>query len=165
MPLTLTQFQTIKVWLLANAGSLNDQQAADALNADATPPYYIYKISLPVEEVMSNGFDWTRVDNLSVGKARIWEWMTRARQVDGVDVIDPSKPHVRAGINETWKGTAADLAVRAVVYTHVYEAASVTEKLLATGLGVVPDANGEGPGTPGFVGTITPQDVVDAYNS
>src|SRR5436190_4248181 len=54
-------------------------------------------------------FDWTRVDNLSVGKARIWEWM-----FDNTSkIINPGLANIRAGIDAVWVGTAADLAVRA----------------------------------------------------
>lgn len=163
--LTTAQLQTLKTWLLANMGNMSEQQTAAALNSAASPAYQIYRTEVPVAEVMLNGFDWTRVDNLSVGKARIWEWMTTAKRVNDAYVFDPSKTNIRAGINETWKGTAADLAVRAAVYLHCFRAATVAEKLFATGTGSAADANGDGPGVASFTGEITPQDVIDALNS
>lgn len=166
MILTTAQLQTLKTWLQANAGSLNDQEAADALNAPATPGYVVYRSSVLVSEVMLNGFDWTRVDNLSVGKARIWEWLTRAKQVGQQFVFDPSKPNIRAGINATWVGTQADLNVRAAVYVHCTRNATVAEKLLKTaGNGISPDGSGDGPATMGAEGPVTVQNVVDAHNS
>ena len=144
MNLSLAQLQTLKVWLVANAGSMNDQEAADALNAEASPTFNIYRTVVSVGEVMLNGFDWTRVDNLSVGKARIWEWMTTAKEINDEFVFDPSKSNIRAGINETWKGTAGDLAVRAAVYLHCFRAATIAEQLFATGAGTAPAEDGVG---------------------
>lgn len=99
----------------------------------ATPEFIVWRTSVTKDEIMQNGFDWVRVDNLSVGKARIWEWLfdNQAR------TFNPSKVNVRAGIDETWKGTAADLAVRAAVYAHCKRAANVLEKLFAAGTGTV----------------------------
>ena len=161
--LTLQQKQTIKTWLLANAAELNDQEAAAALNATASPAFKVYRTSVPMSEIMLNGFDWTRVDNLSVGKARIWDWMVNADPI--AHTIDPSKPNIRAGINAVWVGTAPDLAVRAAVYLHCARDASVGEKLLASGAGTAPAADGSGPATMGFAGLFTADDVVDCYNS
>lgn len=93
----------------------------------------VWKTSLQLEEITSNGFDWVRVDNLSVGKARIWEWMFGSEDKS----INPSKPNIRAGIAEVWKGTAADLAVQAVVLGHCKRPATRIEALFATGLGTV----------------------------
>ena len=121
------------------------------LNKPATPAFIVWRTSVQVEEVMRNGMDWTRVDNLSVGKARIWDWMTR------LGTLDPSKSNIRAGIDATWVGTAADLAVRAVVYTHCKRSATVVEKVLAAGAGTTAD-----PATMTFEGDIGYADVQDA---
>lgn len=167
--LTLTQKQAVKAFIVANPGifqTLNDQQSADYFNQPASPTFFVYRTEVPVGEVMLNGFDWTRVDNLSVGKARIWEWMTTAKKVNDEFVFDPSKLNIRNGINETWKGTAADLLVRDAVYAHCQRAATVAEKLLvSTGAGTTIDGNGTGPATMGFEGMLTAQDVVDSLNS
>ena len=74
-------------------------------------------------------FDWTRVDNLSVGKARIWD------QMFSVGNINAANANIRAGIDATWVGTAADLAVRVAVYAQCKRFASKFEKLYATGTG------------------------------
>lgn len=164
MSLTTGQLQTLKTWLLANATQINEHQAAEALNTDADPVFYVYRTTVPMSEIMLNGFDWTRVDNLGVGKARIWEWMVDADPVNRA--IDASKSNIRAGINAVWTGTAPDLAVRAAVYLHCQRPATVAEKLLITGgAGTACDANGAGPATMGFEGDVSSQDVIDAYNS
>lgn len=104
---------------------------AEAYKASASGEWIVWKTSVVLYEIMQNGFDWARVDNLSVGKARIWEWMfdNEAR------TCNPARPNVRAGIDATWVGTAADLAVRAAVYTHCKRQANRLEKLLSTGTG------------------------------
>jgi hypothetical protein len=128
-------------------------EVAAALNALASPAYSVWRTDVTLEEVMRNGFDWARVDNLTPGKARIWDWMTRQ------GTIDASKPNVRAGIDATWVGTAADLAVRAAVYTHCNRSATVAEKLFATGAGTTAS-----PSTMAFEGLVTYMDVYQARN-
>ena len=118
--------------------------------------FIVWRTSVDQDEIMQNGFDWTRVDNLSVGKARIWEWLFS----NGGRIINPAKLNVRNGIDATWTGTAADLAVRAVIYTHCKRPANVIEKLLATGTGT--DVS---PATMGFEGVVTDTDVQQAMQS
>lgn len=129
----------------------NDNGLTDWCNA--TTSYIVWRTSVPLEEIMRNGMDWTRVDNLSVGKARIWDWLSR------LGTINPSQVNVRAGIDATWVGTAADLAVRAAVYTHCKRAATWAEKRFASGTGS--DAV---PGTLTFDGTLQQSDVSAALN-
>ena len=141
MALTPQQLATLKADVLANgdtAALYNDGNLsglADLYNADASPDYIVWRSKVTQDEIMLNGFDWTRVDNLNAGPARVWEWMFSNQSRS----IDPSKPNVRAGIDAVWKGTAADLAVRAAVYVHCKRKARRLEKLFATGAGT--DAN------------------------
>jgi hypothetical protein len=102
---------------------------ADYYNTQATPDFTVWKSLVTRDEIMQNGFDWTRVNNLSANTARTWEWMFES------GTVNPSKANVRAGIEETWKGTAPDLAVRAQVYVHCKRFASRIEKLFAAGTG------------------------------
>lgn len=164
--LTPTQLQTLKAAILADpilAAFPSDPDSAFAiaalLNQPAVPDFFVWKSFVSQDEIMLNGFDWTRVDNLSVGKARIWEWMFK-----NTGGIDPAKPNIRAGIDATWVGTAADLAVRAVVYTHCQRLATRAEKLFATGAGTTV-TNGTGPATMGFEGFLNYQDVDTARRS
>lgn len=158
MNLTPEQKQTLKTWLLANAQMMNDQEAADALNATASPDFWVWRTSVTQDEIMQNGFDWTRVDNLSVGKARIWEWLFNNQN----RAFNPAKANVRAAIDATWVGTAADLQQRAAVYAHCRRRATLAEKLLASGTGTT-----EAPATMGSVpeGQLSAQDVIDAYGA
>lgn len=124
-------------------------------NAPASPTFYVYRPSVTADEIMQNGFDWVRVDNLSVGKARIWEWMFDNQS----RAIDAGKGNVRAGIVECWKGTAADVAVRVAVFSHCQRAASRVEKLFATGNGTTISETGNGPGTLAVIGPISIDDI------
>ena len=116
----------------------------------ATPDFIVWKSSVTQDEIMQNGFDWTQVDNTTVGKARIWEWLFASES----RAINPSKANIRAGIAEAWKGTSAMLAVRAAIYTHCKRAASRIEKLLAAGTGTDAD-----PATMAFEGAIPESEI------
>ena len=124
------------------------EQIANAYNLPASPEFVVWKSSVDVDEIMRNGMDWTQVDNLTVGKARIWDWMTR------LGSFDASKTNIRSGIEAAWAGTAQMLAVRAIVYTHCKRAATRGKKLLSTGTGTT-----AAPATMRFEGAMTYQDV------
>lgn len=136
MALTAQQKVTLKAHIEATPdlnqlyvdGNLDGLAAL--LNTIASPAFIVWKSLVSRADIMQNGFDWVRVDNLSVGKSRIWEWL-----FEDTGAINPSKPNVRAGIDEVWKGTQADLDVRAAVYVHCKRSASRIEKLFATGTG------------------------------
>jgi hypothetical protein len=102
---------------------------AAAYNVIAAPAWTVWRTGVTRQEILQNGFDWTRLDNLSVGKARVWADIF----VDGT--INPSKPNVRVGIDSVWVGTAADLAVREAVYGHCKRAATRGQKVFSTGTG------------------------------
>jgi hypothetical protein len=158
MQLTTAQQTTLRNFVLAdpvfsvqpqtNSGALF---IAEALNQPTEPAFIVWRTSVSVDEIMRNGIDWARVDNLSVGKARIWDWMSR------LGSFDASKPNVRAGIDACWVGTAADLAVRASVYVHCKRTANGVEKLLATGTG-----SNAVPAVASAEGTLSYLDVVQA---
>lgn len=119
-------------------------------NEPKEPNIIVWRTSVTQDEIMQNGFDWVRVDNLSVGKARIWEWMFN----NEARAINPSKPNVRAGIDEVWKGTTADLAVRAAVYVHCKRPATRGEALFLQGTGTT-----ESPETLTWEGQIADYDI------
>jgi hypothetical protein len=159
--LTPTQKTTLKAYIQADlelaawyATGRMAEEVANALNLPATPEWIVWKSAVDPVEVMKNGMDWTRVDNLTVGKARIWDWLTN------LGSFDASKPNIRAGIDASWVGTAADLAVRATVYTHCKRAATRAEKALSTGTGTTAS-----PATMGFEGALTYSDVDAAMQS
>lgn len=161
--LTLTQKQALKADIIAAAEQACVDLEASPTNTDlafavaalyvqpAAGTWIVWKTNVTRKEVLQNGFDWTRLDNLSVGKARIWSDIF----VDGA--LDASRPNVRTGIEAVWVGTQADLDVRAAVYVHCKRQATRIEKLLSTGTGT-----SAVPATMGFEGSISYQDVLDA---
>jgi hypothetical protein len=161
MMLTTAQLQTLKAAIEAdpvlNALPNNTDSAfeiAAQFNTEASPTFVVWDTRVSVDEIMRNGMDWARVDNLTVGKARIWDWLGR------LGTFDASKANVRAGIDAAWAGTAADLAVRAAIYVHCKRNATRVEKVLATGTGS--DAS---PATMTFEGSLSYQDAFNARNS
>lgn len=181
MPLSNSQLATLKADIAANTNTIPvgrpfagtqinalpntpDANFEIALwyNQTASPAYKVYREQVPMAEIMLNGFDWTRVDNLSVGKARVWDWMFNA---SAGQTVDPSKPNVRSGINSVWVGTQADLNVRAAVYLHCFRDSTWAEKLLkSSGNGSACDQNGDGPATLGYRFPLNRDDVESARN-
>ncbi len=161
MALSVEQLATLKAAIAAdpvlNALPNNTDSAfeiAYQMNLPASPDFIVWKSNVSVDEIMRNGMAWDRVDNLTVGKARIWDWMTR------LGTFDASKANIRAGIDAAWVGAAADLAVRATVYTHCKRKATRCEKLLASGTG-----SNASPATMTFEGNLSYQDAFNARNS
>jgi hypothetical protein len=136
MALTLDQKTALKAAIVAdevlNALPNNSDTAitiAQAFNLPASPDWWVWRTAVTRKEILQNGFNWTRLDNLSVGKARIWQDIF----VDGE--LNPSKANVRTGIEAVWVGTQADLDQRAAVYIHCKKLASRVQKLFSTGTG------------------------------
>lgn len=158
MALTPAQLTALKNAINANptwAAQPNNSDGAYAikeeLNLPAVPTFIVWKTSVSWDEIMENGMDFTRVDNLSNGsKYRIWEWLFK----NSKNAINPSRLNHRAGIDASWGGTQADLAVRAAIYVHCKRPATVAEKLFATGTGS--DAS---PATMAFEGAVSYQEV------
>lgn len=156
--MTPEQLTKLKDEILAdntlNSQPMNSDGAyniAVELNKLASPDFIVWKTDVSVDEIMRNGMDWARVDNLSVGKARIWDWLGR------LGTFNAAKLNVRAGIDAAWVGTAADLAVRAAIYVHCKRKARRIEKILATGTG-----SDVSPATMTFEGDLSYQDVESA---
>jgi len=156
MALTSEQLQLLKADILADSSFIGkfDDEIAGIYNQVAVPDFHIWKSDVDPVDIMKNGMDWTMIDNLTVGKARIWEWMTK------LGTFDASKPNIRAGIDAAWVGTAAMLAVRAQIYTHCNRVATRGEKVLATGTGTTAS-----PATASFEGQLTYHDIELARTS
>lgn len=133
-----------------------DTAVAIALNTVAVPVFIVWRSSVTQDEISQNGFTWTEVDNLSVGKARIWEWLF----ANTAAAFNPSKANVRAGIIECWSGTAGKVAVQAAVFVHCKRSGTRGEKILATGTGT--DLS---PAVMGFEGPLRYQDIEAARTS
>ena len=99
------------------------------LNADTSPPLVVWRSSVGRVEIQQDNFDWTQLEALTEGAARVWSDLF----VDGV--INPSKLNVRVGIDSVWKDSAESLAVRDTIYAHCKRTASRAEKAFSTGVG------------------------------
>ena len=126
--LTTQQAATLKAFILADPvlstfpmNSDGSYAIADLLNKPAEPAFIVWKTGVSIDEIMRDGMDWAHVDNLSVGKARIWDWLGRL----GVINASVSADLARAGY----------VVVRAAIYVHCKRSATVLEKLFATGAG------------------------------
>lgn len=168
MTLTGPQLATLKAAILANPTwaalpntSDGNFDLAVLLNQPAVPAFFIWRSKVTVDEIMTNGFDWTRVDNLTVGKARIWDWMTQ------LGTINPSQANVRAGVEACFSVQAGDQPNRQAIYDHAQRLATAVEKIFAMGTGATSNDHGVGPGTvaPELEGPINPQLVGQARNS
>ena len=164
MALTLEQLQTLRTAIdgdPALAAFPNNPdgafEIAAALNFPASPDFFIWRDSVPISEIMGNGFDWTLVDNLTAGKSRIWEWMTQ------LGVINPVQANVRAGIIASISGTGAAFpTMRTAIFGHCQAKASRFEKLFATGSGISATDQGVGPATAVVKGPLSYTDVMAA---
>jgi hypothetical protein len=162
MALTNEQLATLKAAIAAETDpdfvqartDGNNAAIANFYNEKATPNFIVWKTGVTEAEILRNGMEWTRVDNLGVGQARIWEWMFKFGS------IDASKDNIRAGIDAVWVGTQADLNVRTAVYVHCKRTATRGEKLFSTGTGS--DAS---PAKVSFEGNLSSQDVLEARMS
>lgn len=155
MPLTTEQLAIVKADILADpvlsAFPLTSDGAlaiAAIYNGQPAAAFVVWRTMVPIEEIIANGFVWTAVDTLSAGKARIWDWMREP------GYINPSKANVRQGLQDAFGTTQPNIA------KHLKRAASRIEKLLATGTGTVGN-----PGTMGFEGPVTYQDIEQARAS
>ena len=118
---------------------------AEALKANASPDFIVWRTSVSAEEIMSNGFIWTAVDALTAGKARIWDWMTR------YGTINPSKLNVRQGMADAF-GAASAMATG--IMPHLKRNANILEKLFATGTGTTAS-----PATMTIEGSLSYQEI------
>jgi hypothetical protein len=140
--------------IVAARDTRNDTETARLYNLPST--FIVWKTMLSRLEAMGDGFDWTQVDNLTNGQARIWDYLFDNNE----RMLNPSDPSQRAAISECWKGTGAKVANATFVLGQSKGAATVGEKVFATGTGTT-----QTPGTYGsFTGDVTTTDVGRALN-
>ena len=164
MALTTEQSAALKAFIAADPTLSLIPKTADGafdiaaqLNRPASPVFHVWRTAVNIADIMQNGFDWTRVDNLTIGKARIWEFMTAA------GTLNPSRPTVRAGFEACFSVEAGDGTTRQAIYDHCARPATRAEKLYATGTGAAPTHHGIGPATLVFEGNLIYQDVLEAW--
>lgn len=126
------------------------------LNQNPGTNFVVWKTSVSRDECLGDGFDFTQVDNLTVGQARIFEWLFD----NSGQRMNPAEAGKRAAIGEVWKGTAGKVAVGTYLTTLFKRNASRVEKYLATGTGT--DGS---PATMTFEGKVSFSDVEQAIDS
>lgn len=135
MNLTGEQFTAVINYILADPvlGALDRHNSelafntiAPALNTEYSPAFWVWTDCM-VQEIIENGFIWTDVDTLTVGKARIWEWMSASNKG-----IDGRKANVRQGLKDAFGNGSA---LYNAVISHLKRKVSVAEKIFATGTG------------------------------
>lgn len=137
---TQAQLNIIKADMLTHAEldaarlAGDDTTLAAYYNTIASPAFTVWRTNVSLDEIQANSaFDWALVDNLTVGKGRIWEWMFNNQATS----INPSKSNVQAGISACWVGSAPLVAVRDAILLQCKRSATRLEKLFATGTGTV----------------------------
>lgn len=157
MALSAAQRTTLAAHIRANTdpdvvaalATRNDTELTRLYNLDSG--FYAWRPSIDVDEYRE-ALDWTEVDNLTAGKARIWEWvtgqMTRA--------LESGKANVRAGLAQCW---AANSTTRTNLLAIAKRFATVAEEVFATGTGTE-----NTPGDLVFEGSVTTTDIGRALN-
>lgn len=125
------------------------QALADEFNKPAAPAFIVWRTAVPVSEILANAIGWTAVDALTVGKARIWEWMSKLNQ------IDASKANIRQGIADCFGAASATTTQITAI---AKRSATRFEQVFATGTG----STGS-PATMTIEGVGTMQDFMDAF--
>lgn len=153
MALTTAQRTTLAAHIRANsdptvAAALavrNDNAIVTVYNADSA--LLVWRTNIEPDEYRG-ALDWTEVDNLTVGRARIWEWLTQNMTVS----INASKPNVRAGLNNAFNNTTTKTNLLAIAN----RLATLAESIFAD--------IAQSPGVLVFEGLITAEDVGRALN-
>jgi hypothetical protein len=133
MALTDPQLAALKAHIEANTDPdlvaalaiRNDTEIARLYNLDSA--FMVWRTEIRPDEYCK-ALDWTEVDNISVGKARVWDWSTQFQTAN----IDASNANLRLGIAQAFGGnsdTTANLTALAK------RAASIYETVFATGTG------------------------------
>ena len=129
MDLTPAQRATLRTAILAEpalAAALaagNDAMVADWLNAATT--VVVWRSSVTPAELMQQ-FVWAEVDALTVGKARIWDWMR------SMPAIDAGIARFRNGLSDCFGAASATFVALGPVLRRT---ATRAESLLANGTG------------------------------
>ena len=158
--LTPAQKTAIKTYVLANLANLTDRQIALALNATASPDYWVWRTSISeadatnVSSVDATNFGWTEFISRNQGERDCW------RQLFGVTgTVNASNPNVRQAFADIFSGPSG-AANRTHLLAIARRKATLGEKILATGTGSTAS-----PATMGKEGELSAQDVIDSLNS
>lgn len=128
----------------------NDTELARLYNLAST--FVVWRSSVPIDEYRA-AMTWTEVDALTVGKARIWDWLTSGMTLP----LAPATAAVRQGLADCW---GAATATRAALLAASKRFATVAERIFVTGTG-----SNATPGDLVFEGSITITDIGSAFQN
>jgi hypothetical protein len=150
MTLSVAQLTTLKADMAAD-GTLSqlpqNSDSADAIagvyNLLSAPDFWAWRTIVPAAEYRgTGGIVWTEVDALTVGKARIFEWLTGNLTLP----INAADSNVRGGITDAF---AAGTTTRANLILMGRRKLTRAEKLYATGTGSTASPATMAPGAEG----------------
>lgn len=168
MELTAAQLETLQIDIAANAASFQlaiDQRDGAVIaafyNALASPDFYVWRTDVSRADIYSTSpqpegstWNWTLYKAQSVTEQNAWTQMFMG------DLANFSLPNLRAGVSIIFTGSAQQNAQAAHVLAVGRRKATRGEKLLATGTGSTAV-----PGTMGFEGELTAQDILNALDA
>lgn len=103
--------------------SADDVGLAAWFNADDPSACIVWRHDVSIAEANA-ALVWTEVDALTVGKARIWEWMRN------LSVLDSRQANVRQGLTDAFSSATAS---KAALIALAKRSATRAEKVLASG--------------------------------
>ncbi len=146
MQLTPAQLATLKTWLDANASQLDDEAAKNALNAVASPDYYVWNRAVNVVDILDQ-VTWTNYtptdvpDNTNTYNNRAFTVQIKQQNLGllftGRTTFDASKKTLRAALNDATTNLRTGTAGASVsggwsnILPTLYRKATVGEKLFA----------------------------------
>ena len=157
MQLTTAQSAALKAAILAETDPTlvaalavrNDTGIAEWYNAATS--FVVWRSAVPVAEYRA-AVVWTEVDALTVGRARIWDWLTGSFTLP----INAADLNVRQGIADAF---GPSTTTRSNLLAVAKRVATRAEQLLATGTGST-----NSPGTMGAEGLLSAGDVSAVLN-
>jgi len=159
MNLDATQLAALKAHILASVdpavvaalggGAVGRDDTTLAALYNLPSAIIVWRSAIPVSEYRA-AVAWTEVDSLTVGKARIWEWLT----ANMAAAINPSDAAVRQGIADAW-GPAT--STRPALLAVAKRAATVGESVFT------PTGTDGSPGTLAVEGTVTIDNLGAAF--
>lgn len=117
MQLTPSQIQTVKTWLIANASAMTEAEAAAALNANASPNYFVWKSTLGRHDLTDESgvdTDGTTATNFVWG-GTAGGYINRSQGerdafrelFNATDTCRPSLANVRTAMDDIFSGAGA----------------------------------------------------------
>ena len=164
MTLTTTQETTLAGHIRASTSqpTINALAAGDmgvlATIYNTPGTHIVWRSSVPENEYRKV-MVWSEVDGMTVGKERIFAWMTGNLTLD----FEPSDPNVQAGLSDAFpaSGQGSTPLTRAALIALSKRAALLVEEVLATGSGA--GTNGD-PDAMDYIGQVHHSDISAALN-